>query len=278
MKFDDVCVHPDVIDRFRSPLSQEFFRGGGMLKSKVLLPVVLATAAGTPYLVMEDDWSAGAKQQIASMWSEEGEADEAADAVSLPDVGAPPPVFRPEFAHGDKAESPRAEIHDLLGGPPVYHVGEVLRFDISPAWVTGRWPRVTTTLSEQGMEGLRVPLVTGTRPHDLAGSLTYYFDNQQRVQRLTFEGYTGDAGQLVAVITQHYRLQAEPTLHAGMYVARWNGHPTSVVRITRAPIITHDSPRSQLQILVELNRPSEKYGLSPQVSQLLDQDHHTNRW
>ncbi len=248
-----------------------------MLKSKVLLPVVLATAAGTPYLVMEDDWSAGAKQQITSMWSDD-ESGESADAAPLPDVGGPAPVFRPEFAHGEKAENPRAEIHDTLGGPPVYYVGEVLRFDISPDWVTSRWPRVTTTLSEQGMEGFRVPLVTGTRLHDLAGSLTYYFDSHQRVQRLTFEGYTGDASQLVAVITQHYRLQAEPTLHAGMYVSRWNGHPTSVVRITRAPIITHDSPHSQLQILVELNRPSKQYGLSPQFSQLLDQDHHTNRW
>ncbi len=248
-----------------------------MLKSKLLLPVALATAAGTPYLVMEDDWSAGAKQQITSMWSSD-ESEESAEEMPLPAGDGSAPVFRPEFAYGDRAENPRGEIHEAIGGPPVYHVAEVLRFDISPAWVTSRWPRVTTTLSEQGMEGLRVPLVTGTRPCDLAGALTYYFDAHQRVQRLTFEGYTGDASQLVAVITQHYGLRQEPTLHAGMYVARWNGRPTSVVRISWAPIVTHDSPRSQLQILAELNRPSERYGLSPQISQLLDQDRHTNRW
>jgi hypothetical protein len=247
-----------------------------MFKRKVLLPVVLATAAGTPYLVMEDDWSDAAKQQLSGLLSSEDA--ESSSAAYLPDGQLAPPDYQSEFGHGSRAENPRTGVPEHLGGPPVNHVAEVLRFDISPAWVTSRWPRVTTTVSENGLEGLRVPLVTGTRPQDLAGSLTYYFDPYQRVQRLTFEGYAGDPSQLVAVITQHYQLQPEPSLHAGMYVARWNGNPTSVVRISRSPIVTHDSPRSQLQILMELNRPSLYFTLSPQIQQILDVDRHTSRW
>jgi hypothetical protein len=248
-----------------------------MFSRKVVLPVVLATAAGAPYLVMEDDWSQAAKQQLTSLMSSEESAAPTNEAY-LPDGAIKPPILQPEFGLGSRAENPRDGIPEYLGGPPVNHVAEVLRFDIAPAWVTARWPRVTTTISENGLEGLRVPLVTGTRPSDLAGSLTFYFDPYQRVQRLTFEGHTGDASQLVEVITQHYQLQPEPALHAGMYVARWNGRPTSVVRISRAPVVTHDSPRSQLQILMELNRPSEYFTLSPQVAQMLDLDRHTNRW
>jgi hypothetical protein len=163
-------------------------------------------------------------------------------------------------------------------GPPATNLGEVLRFDVSPDWVTGRWPRVTTVLAEQGLEGLRVPLVTGTDIGDLAGSLTYYFDRYHRVQRLAFDGYTGDERRLLAVIVQHYGLQPEPTLDAAMYVARWNGRPSSVVRISRAPIITHDSPHSQLHVMLELNRPSHEYGLSPEFVQILERDRNTRRW
>ena len=246
-----------------------------MLSRKVLLPVVLATAAGTPYLVMEDDWANGAKQQISGMFSGDGESD--ASSTTAPLEG-PASRFNSEFRHGSQAEIPRTEIHPQLGGPPVQHLGEVLRFDISPAWVTGRWPRVTTTLSERGMEGLRVPLVTGTRPDDLAGSLTYYFDHGQKVQRLTFEGYTGDDRRLLSLITQYYGLKAEPTLHAGMYVSRWNGTPFSVLRISRAPIVTHASPRSQLHVLLELNRPNASFGLSPATRQVLGADENDGRW
>jgi hypothetical protein len=246
-----------------------------MISRKVLLPVVLATAAGTPYLVLEDDWSAGAKQQISSMFSSDAESEGSSDAAQL---GTTSGEFRSEFGFGARAEMPRSDIDPLLGGPPVAHLGEVLRFDISPAWVTSRWPRVTTTLSETGMEGLRVPLVTGIQPDDLAGSLTYYFDHGQQVQRLTFEGYTGDDRRLLSLITQYYGLKAEPTLHAGMYVSRWNGTPSSVLRISRAPIVTHASPRSQLQVLLELNRPSANFGLSPATLRVLAADQHGGRW
>jgi hypothetical protein len=163
-------------------------------------------------------------------------------------------------------------------GPTTTNFGEVLRFDISPPWVTGRWPRVTTVLAEQGLEGLRVPLVTGMNVDDLAGSLTYYFDRYHRVQRLAFDGYTGDERRLLSLIVQHYGLQPEPTLDAAMYVARWNGKPSSVVRISRAPIITHDSPHSQLHVMLELNRPSYEYGLSPDFLQILDRDRNARRW
>ena len=246
-----------------------------MIKRKILLPVVLATAAGTPYLVMEDDWSDAAKQQVSSLFEDEGESDESTGSAASGGMTA---EFNSEFGYGARAETPRSEVHPYVGGPPVRDFGEVLRFDVSPAWVTGRWPRVSTTLSEQGMEGLRVPLVTGTRPDDLAGSLTYYFDRYQQVQRLTFEGYTGDERRLLSIVTHYYGLRSEPSLHAGMYITRWNGIPTSLLRITRAPIVTHASPRSQLHVLLELNRPSAAFGLSPEARQVLDLDSGARRW
>ncbi|MBC7855586.1 MAG: hypothetical protein IAF94_19320, partial [Pirellulaceae bacterium] len=53
-------------------------------------------------------------------------------------------------------------------GAPTCDIPEAFRFDVSPQWINARWPRVTTVLAETDLQGLRVPLVTGPRPDDLA--------------------------------------------------------------------------------------------------------------
>jgi len=250
-----------------------------MFKRKFMLPLVVATAAGGPYLLMEDNWSQSAFQVLDhAITAEDTTAVSTPAAVPAASGGAPLPNFRSEFGFGSAAQYPRNNVDANLVGPPVADFAEVLRFDVTPSWVTARWPRVTATLAETGLEGMRVPVVTGTNVDDLAGSLTYYFNRYQQLQRLTFEGYTGDERKLVGVVTQYYGLQPEPTLDAGMYVARWNGQPSSLLRVARAPIMTHDSPHSRLHVLLELNRPNMDFGLSPQALALIERDRNSRRW
>ena len=150
--------------------------------------------------------------------------------------------------------------------------------DVSPAWVTSRWARVTTSLSSLEMEGLRVPLVTGTKVDDLAGSLTYYFNEYGQVQRLTFHGYTGNPQRITALATQYFGMQAKPSVGPGLFVAQWNGKPTSVLYISRAPVVSTDRPHAQLQVILEVNRPADGYRLSQQLQQFLEQDRRKGRW
>ncbi len=131
---------------------------------------------------------------------------------------------------------PNANAASLVG-QPVHDLREVLRFDISPDWVTQRFSRVSTVLAELNLDGLRVPLVTGTGAGDLAGSISYYFDRQSRLQRVMLHGFTGDVTSVVNTMTQYYGLQLEPSLDAGVYTRRWNGRPVHFLRITRAPIV-----------------------------------------
>ena len=140
-----------------------------------------------------------------------------------------------------------------------------------------RWPRVTT-VAQSTLAGLRVPLVTGTQIDDLAGSLTYYFDRTDQVQRISFQGLTGDDRKLVEIITSAFGLHPEPALGGGMYVARWNATPTSALRVTYAPVVRSDRPHNRLQVLLEINRPDLQYGLSPEFEQLLMHDRGINRW
>ncbi|HPM82617.1 MAG TPA: hypothetical protein PLF81_18065 [Candidatus Anammoximicrobium sp.] len=250
-----------------------------MFNRKYMLPLVVAAAAGGPYLLTQDNWSQSAFQALDRAVTSD-DASSVATPTPVPAVsgGVPLPDFRSEFSFGRDAQYPRTNVAADLVGPPVAQLGELLRFDVTPQWVTARWPRVTATLAEIGLEGMRVPVVTGTNVDDLAGSLTYYFNRYQQLQRLSFEGYTGDERKLVATVTQYYGLQPEPTLDAGMYVARWNGQPSSLLRVVRAPIMTHDSPHSQLHVLLELNRPGMEFGLSPQAVAILDRDRNSRRW
>lgn len=165
----------------------------------------------------------------------------------------------------------------LVGGP-IYDLREVLRFDISPEWVTSRFSRVTTVLADTELEGLRVPLVTGIGPADLAGSITYYFDASGKLQRVMLHAFTGDASRVVATMTQHYGLQAEPSLDAGVYTRRWNATPVHFLRLTRAPVVYSDALHHKLTVYLELNQPDLRYGISTEAQRIIDADRRTGRW
>ena len=162
-----------------------------------------------------------------------------------------------------------------LGATPC-DIPEAFRFDVSPQWITSRWPRVTTVLAETDLQGLRVPLITGSRPDDLAGSLTYYFDKKHQVQRIAFQGNTGDERRLVAFLTQYYSLKPVPALGAGLYMTKVHGKPLSTLHLTWPPVVASDKPTNRCEIVLELNRPDT--GASPQVQELLEYDKRAKRW
>ena len=154
---------------------------------------------------------------------------------------------------------------------PLLAPQQLFRFDVTPSWIVNNWPRVTTQLTEGELEGLRVTVLTGTGVQDLTGSLTYYFDKQQQLQRILFRGYTGDPRPLVALLSQQYGLKLDPELGARVFTARWNGSPTHLLHIQHVPIVDAGNPRQQVQLDVELNLPGAPYGLSSQSQRLLDQ-------
>ncbi|MFM2096466.1 MAG: hypothetical protein RIS70_3590 [Planctomycetota bacterium] len=155
---------------------------------------------------------------------------------------------------------------------------EVFRFDIQPKWVFSRWPRVTTVLADQALEGLRVPLVSGKNADDISGSLTYYFDHQKTLQRISFVGYTGDERRLARMVVEAYGMKPVPSLHAGLFMLSWNGTPRSVLRLTHQPVVRSSDTNRRLEVMLEINRPRAYYGLSREFKELLDQDHANAKW
>ena len=152
---------------------------------------------------------------------------------------------------------PRGGLNVPLEGINIHHVSQVLRFDVSLPWVLSTWPRVTSGLADLELQGYRVPIVTGTRPQDVAGSLTYYFDKQQRVARLLLYGTTGDPSELVTFMAQRYGFERivipDPGLH--LYQRRDRSRVWGEMRIKAAPIVRQDTPLARFDVSLIFDRP-----------------------
>jgi len=134
-----------------------------------------------------------------------------------------------------------------------------LQWQVTPTWVLTTWPRVTTHLSELDMQGYRVTLVSGTTPTDVAGALTYYFDAKQVLQRITFNGTTGDARRLVQFLAATHRFQRrlldDPSVY--LYQVEEDHRALSELRIKTAPIVRSGATLSRFEITLVMRRPTE---------------------
>ncbi|MFG0291370.1 MAG: DUF6690 family protein [Rhodopirellula sp. JB044] len=279
-----------------------------MIGGRIGKVAVLAVAAGTPYVANETEWGRSATSTItnqvsaatgsissAAPWS--SSSDEAAIGGVTNTAGSDRyPIhahhqvetLRPVSATRYRYEE---DIARKLGGMPedqsaapslagnnVADIREALRFDLTPPMILDRFSRVSTVLADLQLEGLRVPVVTGIRSDDLAGTLTYYFDRSGAIQRINLHGFTGDAQRIIATLTSHYGLEGEKALDAGVYTRRWNGIPVHLLRISHAPVVFSDAVHQKYTVFLELNQPNLKYGISEEARRIVQTDRWTGRW
>jgi hypothetical protein len=158
---------------------------------------------------------------------------------------------------GRAAQADATRTNRNLEGAPARGLEEILQFEGSPAWVIARWPRVTAGLAELDLQGYRVPLVSGTGPDDLAGSLTYYFNKDQKIERIIFHGTTGDPRKLITLVTSKYSFLHEPTSDPSLslFQAKWHGKPHSELRIRPARVVRADQPHARYEVDLAMKRP-----------------------
>jgi hypothetical protein len=213
-----------------------------MLSRGGLLSVGLVSALAVPYVFSP---SSGIRDKVASVWpAAESKGTEAEQQAHL--------LLQ---QHQAGAISPaQMEIKGIAASSPA----EVFRFDITPDWVLQHWPRVSTRTSDLNWQGYRVPLYTGTNEYAIAGSLTYYFDPKQELQRITFVGATGNPQVLIDFLaTQHYA--REKTKEAGLQLYRFKQWDKTVGEclINPAGVVTAAAPRSKFEINLDMRRPTK---------------------
>jgi Family of unknown function (DUF6690) len=218
-----------------------------MIKRFMFMSVMMA-AVGVPYMMSaSSSWLSAVKSRFSSS-STDTNAAAALDPTAAPETqsmfggGTPLPG----------APRPKGPIE----GYGRYDLAELLRFDGSPEWLMQHWPRVTVGLAEPELQGYRIPLVTGTTEQDVAGSLTYYFDRNRRVKMVHLRGTTGNPHMLVNLVTQQYGLVRQPTSDPSLilYQRKWNGKPTSELRVRTARVLRADQPLSRFQVELALKR------------------------
>ena len=194
------------------------------------IAMVVAATAGFPY-----------------MFSQPGESTGTGTHAAAPHAGL--------IEHHDDT-APRVLSSLPLEGVGITHISQVFRFDLTLPWVLHTWPRVTTGLADASLQGYRVPLVTGTRPPDVAGALTYYFNSKQTVERIMFHGSTGDPSELVAFLSQQYGFRrvvvTDPGLH--LYQRRADDQVTGELRIKALGMVRQETPLNQWDISLAMDR------------------------
>lgn len=177
-----------------------------------------------------------------------------ATPVSSTNIGAPPPA--PGTARLISSKDSNNVKHPPVDGSKPIRFEEVFRLDVNSAWLMARWPRVTTGLAELNLHGYRVSLLTGLKEDDLAGALTYYYDKEQVIQKMTFRGVTGDPRKLVLFCTSQYGLERQvvddPALQ--VYRTKTSSLMASELRVRPATVIRADAPRERFEVDLVLYR------------------------
>ncbi|MEZ6087958.1 MAG: DUF6690 family protein [Pirellulaceae bacterium] len=244
-----------------------------MLRKPPLLLLLAGTVIGGPYVAMETDFGRNVRAKVSQISSGQSSLSGGWSASSSSGLDA---HYSTEALW---AQTDRHPHHDLdwlrhptqaLAGGPFRDFRDFLRFDATPAWVTAQFSRVTTVLADPQLEALRVPVVTGAKPDDLAGTVTYSFTREHRLQRISFNGFTGDPTRLVSLMLAYYHLSPDHSLGSGCYTYGWNGNPSSLLKITPTPVVYAESPNARFTVFLELNQPNSPYGISSAAADVVN--------
>jgi hypothetical protein len=222
-----------------------------MLKNKamLLLALMLAGGIGGPVAYFQL-FAAGKSPSQAAAGEPQTALPQTAGLASLPLPGGVANIAAPQTL-GAAAPQSSVRLHDA---------SSVFDFQVTPEWVVAHWPSVSTGLAQLQLEGYRVPLVTGTGQQDLAGSLTYYFSPEQKLQQITFIGTTGDPRPLIGLLSGRFHLTRRLANDPGLIVfeaVRGNNELAGSLKLRLAPQTEPNEPYRRYDIELSLARPSE---------------------
>ncbi|MEL7496888.1 MAG: DUF6690 family protein [Planctomycetota bacterium] len=184
-------------------------------------------------------------------------------AGMIPDYGSAETFYVPGNSAGPDLSA------DPLEFLPVFDLRQIFRYDVTTAWMQSRWDRISTTPVADGLNGYRVALVTGTNSWDLHGSLTYYFDQNQKCRRITFRGWAGDPNRFLEMLKREHGFEQQPTNQAGFYLAKRRRIYTGGLLMKHPAVIQTENRVQQIALLLELNEPASKLGLSDDFVSLI---------
>jgi hypothetical protein len=226
----------------------------------IFAPLLAAAVAG-PALLMNDSQDQASSSSMASAsaslasWLQ----GDASTESSVMTTDGP--------LHEDEAQM--LDPQSIAYAPGAVDFREAFRFDAKPEWLEKNWRLISTVHSLDGIQGYRVPLVTGPNPHDLTGALTYYFSEKGLCERITFYGTTADATKITQVATEDFQLKPDNKLGRGVYSTRFAWQVRSLLAIESVSQASTFAGQRRFQVSLELNNPKGVFTLSPEMSSIV---------
>jgi len=227
------------------------------MTNKPVFMLIFLLVIGVPAaFLVSADWSSVFKSSGAPT-----AAIPADPGATVDSPAAPGSLTSPPATTGTSAAETGGLVPPIPGHAPdaatFQDLAEVLRFDITPGWILSRWPWVSAGLAQLDLQGYRVPVLTGASQEDLAGAMTYYFNPRQKVQRITFQGTTGDPGKLIRLVTEKFRFGRRLTNNPGLFryeVAEPKGPPKSYLDIR---LVRPTDPAHRFEVSLVVETPEE---------------------
>ncbi|MEN6457384.1 MAG: DUF6690 family protein [Thermoguttaceae bacterium] len=215
------------------------------LKLTLLYGLVLALALGGPIsLFSASDFAGKMRELFGGVASKKPAEQRSSGAVPPSAANDSTPIIPASYPPPDTTPTPS--------------LSDVLTFDVTVEWVMQRWPRVSTGLTYLQLQGYRVPLVSGTTLRDVAGSLTYYFNAAQQVERITLRGTTGDPTDLVSILGSRHHFARRLTNDPGLVLYEAvdsNNQIVGTLKIRSAKVVKATEPYSRFEVDLVMDRP-----------------------
>jgi hypothetical protein len=164
-----------------------------------------------------------------------------------------------------------APVSPKLDGAQFTSVQQFLRFDVNKQWVLQNWTRKSTGPTDVGLFSIRVPLVMGgPTMQALAGSLTYFFNEQGAVEHISFHGRTGDASPLIQFVTHYYQFQqVRSPIGEHVYQVQSGEGVQSELRTRPESVLKSSAPQQSVAVELEFARPGSPRLLPPRGPSLV---------
>lgn len=227
------------------------------MNRNLFYPFVLAGALGMPVLLVNDR-----SEQPFPMLHAEGQVPAGLAAYPVP---GPTTAYYPGNALGPDLSAPPLQFM------PIQDLGQVIRFDWTPEMITQRWERVSVIEEGDGLRGLRVAFVSGVNATDIHGSLTFYFDPSQVLQRIGFRGWTGDPAAIVSLVQNGYQMQPRRSSLSGCYISSSWGRTKGMLLLKPPAVIRAELPQQRMAILLDLVNPRGNAQVSEEAARHLQE-------
>ncbi|MEQ8848840.1 DUF6690 family protein [Botrimarina sp.] len=217
---------------------------------------VLGAAVGGPYVLSQGPDSLGNPWGPSAQPGAEAAAEQAAPA----EFDLTPPVAPPPEGPGGKIYGR----HASLTGPAGISLADALNWNITKNWVYTHWDRKSTGLSDPQLFGVRVPIVTGAGMTDVAGAVSYYFDNAGTLQKIRLKGRTADTSRLVYLATTAFGMAPRTSAAPGeqLYQAFDGDRLKGELRTRPEGVLWGASPHESFDVAFEATRPGSPYSAS----------------